>query len=293
MNPSLAESYAYCEKLAKREAANFYPAFRVLAAPERRAMCALYAFMRVADDLSDEPGPVESKRGALADYRRQFHACLSGTYARPLHPALHHAVTTYQIPHKYPEAVLDGVEMDLTTAQYATFAELYTYCYRVASAVGLCCIHIWGFEGPEALLLAEKAGIAFQLTNILRDLGEDAGRGRVYLPREDLKRFDYGEDLLQKGVRNEPFRSLMKFEVDRAQQFYADSARLAALLPAPGKAMFQVMFNTYRGLLGAIEARDFDVFSERVRLSRWRKMKLVLQAIPTRFGWSFSGIEKA
>jgi phytoene synthase len=293
MNPSLAESYVFCEKLTKREARNFYPAFRVLPAPERRAMCALYAFMRVADDLSDEPGSVESKREGLAEYRRQFHACLAGTYARPLHAALHHAMTTYGVSPKYPEAVLDGVEMDLTVSHYATFDDLYLYCYRVASAVGLCCIHIWRFEDPRALLLAEKAGIAFQLTNILRDLGEDAGRGRVYLPREDLNRFEYDETLLQKGVRNDAFLALMKFEADRAQRLYAESAPLAAMLPAAGRAVFQVMFNTYRGLLDAIVARDFDVFSQRVRLSRWRKMKLVMQALPTRFGWSHSGIEKA
>jgi phytoene synthase len=293
MNSSLAESYAYCEKLAKREAGNFYHAFRVLAAPERRAMCALYAFMRVADDLSDEPGPVESKRAALADFRRQFHACLAESFERPFHAALQHTMATYCIPPEYPLAVLDGVEMDLTTARYATFQELYRYCYRVASAVGLCCIHIWGFQDSKALLLAEKAGIAFQLTNILRDLAEDADRGRVYLPGEDLERFAYNEVLLAQGLRNESFQGLMKFEANRARKFYDESEALERLLPAPGKAVFQVMFRTYRGLLDKIVARDYDVFSERIRLSRWRKMQLVLQALPTRFGWSLSSIEKA
>jgi len=256
-------------------------------------MCALYAFMRVADDLSDEPGPVDHKRASLAEYRRQFQACLSGEFERQLHAALHHTMNTYRIPREYPLAVLDGVEMDLTTSQYGTFEELYGYCYRVASAVGLCCIHIWGFQDPQALLLAEKAGIAFQLTNILRDLGEDAGRGRVYLPNEDLQRFGYDEALLSKGIRNQSFRALMEFEAQRARQFYDESASLAELLPPPGKAVFQVMFRTYRGLLDKIVARDFDVFSQRVRLSRWRKMQLVLQAIPTRLGWTRSRFEKA
>ena len=292
MNSRVAESYAYSERLAKRQAGNFYHAFRVLPGAERRAMCALYAFMRVADDLSDEPGPVESKREALAEYRRQFRACLQGTYSRPFHAALHDAMTVYGIPPQYPEAVVDGVEMDLTTDRYATFDELYRYCYRVASAVGLCCIHIWGFENAEAIALAEKAGIAFQLTNILRDLGEDAGRGRIYLPREDLLRFEYDENLLLLGTRNAAYRALMKFEAERAHRFYAESAPLMRMLPAPGKAVFQIMFRTYRGLLEAIVARDFDVFSERVRLSRWRKMRLVLQALPTRFGWSGARIEK-
>jgi 15-cis-phytoene synthase len=293
MNATLAESYAYCEKLARRQAGNFYPAFRVLAAPERRAMCALYAFMRIADDLSDEPNSLEKKRESLADYRRQFHACLAGAYTHPLHSALHHIMTTYQIPPKYPEAVLDGVEMDLTTTRYSTFDDLYRYCYRVASAVGLCCIHIWGFKDPLAPALAEKAGIAFQLTNILRDLGEDAGRGRIYLPREDLDRFHYSDALLQSGVRNEPFLALMRFEAERAERFYAESAELIHMLPAPGKAVFQVMFGTYRGLLETIVARKFNVFGRRVRLSRWRKLRLVMQAIPTRFGWSRPRLEKA
>lgn len=293
MNATLAESYRYCETLARRQAGNFYPAFRVLAAPERRAMCALYAFMRVADDLSDEPNTIERKRELLADYRRQFHECLGGVYVHPLHEALHHVMTVYHIPPQYPEAVLDGVEMDLTTTQYATFDDLYQYCYRVASAVGLCCIHIWGFSDSRAPALAEKAGIAFQLTNILRDLGEDAGRGRVYLPREDLERFHYDGGLLQRGERNEAFLTLMKFEADRANRFYAESAALVHMLPAPGRAVFQVMFRTYRGLLEAIVSRQFDVFSQRVRLSRWHKLQLVMQAIPTRFGWNLSGLEKA
>ncbi len=217
MNSVVAESYAYSERLAKRQAGNFYHAFRVLPGAERRAMCALYAFMRVADDLSDEPGSVETKRAALAEYRQQFRACLNGAYSRPFHAALHDAMTVYGIPPQYPEAVVDGVEMDLTTDRYATFDELYRYCYRVASAVGLCCIHIWGFKDPEAIALAEKAGIAFQLTNILRDLAEDAGRGRIYLPQEDLVRFGYDENLLQEGARNAAYRALMKFEAERAK----------------------------------------------------------------------------
>jgi 15-cis-phytoene synthase len=293
MKATLAESYSYCEKLTRTQAGNFYPAFRVLAAPERRAMCALYAFMRVADDLSDEPNTVEHKRAALAEYRRQYHDCLTGTYAHPLHPALHHIMTTYQIPPGYPEAVLDGVEMDLTTTHYATFEDLYRYCYRVASAVGLCCIHIWGFNDSQAPKLAEKAGIALQLTNILRDLGEDASRGRVYLPGEDLNRFGYDEQMLHQGVCNDSFRALMRFEAERAQRYYAESAGLLQMLPPPGRAVFQVMFRTYHGLLEAIVERNYDVFSERVRLSRWRKLRLVLQAIPTRYGWNPSRLEKA
>src|SRR5438552_10611338 len=201
MTPALAASYAYCERLARREAANFYPAFRILPGPQRRAMSALYAFLRVSDDLTDEPGSAAERQDRLSTWRNDFTRALAGDYSHPLHAAFHHAVRVHGIPCSAVSAVLDGVEMDLSQNAYATFAELYRYCYRVASAVGLACIHVWGFRNPAALEHAEAAGIAFQLTNILRDLREDAARGRVYLPLDELARFDYTPDDLKRGVR--------------------------------------------------------------------------------------------
>jgi phytoene synthase len=282
----LARSYAYCEILARREAANFYHAFRILPSPQRRATCALYAFMRVADDLGDGPGEAGLKRGLLANWRRSLGQALAGVYSHRLHPAFHHTLAVHRIPPAYIEAVLDGVEMDLGPVRYATFADLERYCWRVASAVGLACIHIWGFADEQAIPLAEKAGIAFQLTNILRDLGEDAGRGRVYLPREDLERFGYTEHQLRRGERNAAFRELMRFQVGRARAYYDASAPLAGLLHPPGRAVFWLMARTYRGLLDAIERRDYDVFSSRVRLTRWSKFCLALRALPLRLGWA-------
>ncbi len=284
MPRSRAESYAFCERLARREAGNFYHAFRLLPRPQRRAMCALYAFMRVADDLSDGPESIPEKRALLDDWRRQLDRALAGSYEHPLYAALHHTVATYGIPPQYLIDVLDGVCMDLEPVRYDTFADLYPYCYRVASAVGLCCIHIWGFERPEAKCYAESAGIAFQLTNILRDLAEDAARGRVYLPREDLVRFGYTEDQLRRGERDDNFRRLMRFEVERARSYYEAARPLAGLLRPAGRAVYLVMSRTYRGLLEAIEKRDYDVFSARVRLSRWHKLWLALRALPVRWG---------
>ena len=286
MTPTLARSYGYCERLAWREAGNFYHAFRVLPGPQRRAMCALYAFMRVADDLADGPAPPPNKQAALGEWRRQFERALAGDNCHPLHPALRHTLAVYAIPRQYLDAVLDGVEMDLFQQSYATFADLYKYCYRVASAVGLACIHIWGFRAERAKAYAESAGVAFQLTNILRDLGEDAARGRIYLPREDLQRFGYEPEGLRRGHRDEPFRGLMRFELGRARRYYDDAGPLAGLLPPAGRAVFQVMLRTYRGLLDTIEERDYDVFSSRVTLSRWRKLGLVMQAMPARWGWA-------
>jgi phytoene synthase len=248
-------------------------------------MCALYAFLRVADDLTDGPGSSAEKQASLATYRRQFDRALAGDYSHSLHEALHHTVQAYGIPRVYLEAVLDGVEMDLFQASYATFADLYTYCYRVASAVGLACIHIWGFAEERAKVHAENAGIAFQLTNILRDLREDAARGRVYLPQEDLDRFGYSVQQLHHAERDERFRALMRFQVERARGYYEAAEPLAATLPRAGRAVFQVMLGTYRGLLETIAKRDYDVFSSRVSLSRWRKLGLVVQAMPARWGW--------
>jgi phytoene synthase len=285
MTPTLARSYDYCERLAREQAANFYPAFRILPTAQRRAMCALYAFMRVTDDLADEPGQPAEKQKALSSWREQLSRALTADYCHPLHAALHETIRTYSIPKVYLEAVIDGVEMDQVQVAYATFKDLYSYCYRVASAVGLACIHIWGFRDDQAKLYAESAGIAFQLTNILRDLREDAARGRVYLPQEDLARFGYSVAQLQRGERDDHFRALMRFEVLRTRSYYQAARPLSGVLPAPGRAVFQVMRGTYEGLLDAIEKRDYDVFLNRVRLSRWRKLILVMQAMPIRLGW--------
>jgi squalene synthase HpnD len=284
MTCTLRRSYAYCDRLSRREAGNFYPAFRVLPREQRQATCALYAFFRIADDLSDRPGPLPAKRLALAAWRTALRQALAGAYSHPLHAALHDTVNRYGVPAEYLEAAIDGVEMDLAPVAYRTFDELRLYCYRVASVVGLACIHVWGFTAGEARAHAESAGIAFQLTNILRDLGEDAGRGRVYLPAEDLERFGYDVARLARGEQDECFRALMQFEVARARGFYDAARPLVALLQPAGRAVFLAMARTYRGLLDLIEERGYDVFSRRVRLGPWRKLWLVLSALPARWG---------
>jgi 15-cis-phytoene synthase len=282
---ALEESYHYCETLTRREAGNFYPAFRVLPRDQRVSMCALYAFMRIADDLSDSADDVATKRANLAQWRLGLRQALTGQYQHESHQALHDTVARYHIPAQYLEDVVDGVEMDLEPVVYATFADLRLYCYRVASAVGLACIHIWGFSDERAKEYAEQAGIAFQLTNILRDLGEDAARSRVYLPTEDLVRFGYDPAGLRTGKRDDAFRALMRFEVQRARDFYESAWPLTPLLPPPGRAVFLVMARTYRALLDVMEKRDYDVFRERVRVSKWRKLGFALVALPVRWGW--------
>jgi 15-cis-phytoene synthase len=282
---TLSQSHAWCDRLARREAGNFYHAFRILPADQRRAMCALYAFMRIADDLADGSGDNAEKRIALEGWRRQLHETLAGDDSHPASPALRQTVLGYAIPPRYLEDVLEGVAMDLDTDRYNTFGDLYPYCYRVASAVGLACIHIWGFESNRALEYAESAGVALQLTNILRDLGEDADRGRIYLPREDLQRFGYDEESLRQRIRDDRYHELMRFQVARAQEYYDGAAPLTTLLRPAGRAVFLVMLRTYHGLLKAIVRRDYDVFSSRVRLSKLHKLWLAARALPVRWGW--------
>ncbi len=276
---SLSHSYRYCETLTRREAGNFYPAFRLLPRAQRLSMCALYAFMRIADDLSDEPGAIDAKRAALARWRAGLDDALRGCFAHPAHEALADTVRKHGIPDDYLHAVIDGVEMDLEPVRFATFEELKRYCYRVASVVGLASIHVWGFSNPKAKSHAENAGLAFQLTNILRDLGEDAARGRVYLPQEDLNRFGYSEEKLMRGERDAAFRELMRFEVNRARSCYEAARPLAGLLAPAGRAVYSVMAKTYASLLRAIEAADYDVFRTRVRVSSWRKLLFTAEGV--------------
>lgn len=282
---SVSRSYAWCRRCAQRSAGNFYHAFRLLPREQLDAMCGLYAFSRITDDLGDEPRAVESKREALSRWKADLHAAAHGQPTHPSHPAICHVLERYSLPIGYLEEIIQGVEMDLDISAYPTFNDLYKYCYRVASAVGLACIHIWGFSSPQALAHAEAAGLALQLTNILRDLAEDAARGRVYLPLEDLDRFDYPRDGFARQLRGESFRALMDFESRRAYEFYDRALALAPFLPCAGRAVFLVMVRTYRALLDAIVRSDYDVFSRRARPGRLKKLWLATRALPVRWGW--------
>lgn len=274
MTTALATSYACCRQVTRRTASNFYYAFLVLPRPKRRAMCALYAFSRLTDDLGDNPGPIEQRREALARWRRSLERGLMGDFDAPIFPALLDTIERYDLPVARLHELIDGVEMDLERSEYQTFDELRDYCYKVAATVGLCCIHIWGFRDPAAIEPAVQCGIAFQLTNILRDLKEDAAAGRVYLPQDDLRRFGYSVDDLRRGVVDSRFRDLMRFQIERAEGFYRDAASLEPWLAPDGRLVFGAMTSIYRGLLDEIKRAEGDVFRRRIRLTAWRKLRL-------------------
>ena len=273
---SLEASQAFCRDVAKTRAKNFYYSFVLLSSERRNAMCAIYAFMRYCDDLSDEPG---ATRSAMDRWREASVAALDGRPdSSPVWPAFLDAVARYGIPHQYFYDMIAGVASDLEPRTFHTFDELYGYCYRVASVVGLTIVHIFGFDSPEVLPLAEKCGIAFQLTNILRDVREDAGLGRVYLPAEDLDRFGVSADDLRQSRRTEAFGHLMEFEIARARGYYQESAPLVGLIHKESRGSLRALIAIYSGLLERIAESPSDVLTRRVSLPAMEKTWLVARS---------------
>ena len=281
----LAESFKQCRRIARAEARNFYYGFRLLPRQKHEALCALYAFMRWVDDISDAPGEGEAKRQGLELARHTVDRVASGDVSGPvILPALAHTLATYEIPRGYLDELIAGAQMDLDARSYRTFEDLRLYCHRVAGIVGQCCVRVFGFEDPRALELADRLGLAFQLTNILRDVAEDSLRGRVYLPAEDLERFVCTAGDLKASPLGAAAREMLRFEAERAREFYAEGAALVPLIHEDSRAALWALARIYGGLLGKMEARDYDVTSARVRLSASEKTWILLRA---RFGqWS-------
>jgi phytoene synthase len=265
-------------RIARESGTSFYYAFRVLSARKRRAIYAVYSFCRVVDDCVDEQGG----RGAagLADWLEEARRCYDGRPQTELGRELAEAVARYPIPLACFEEIVAGCRMDLERSRYASFEELLLYCRRVASAVGLACVEVFGYRNPATREYASELGVALQLTNILRDVGSDAARGRLYLPLEDLARFGVPEAELLAATRGGPrdgrIDALLRFEGERARERYA----LAALrLPEEDRrAMLsaQVMKGIYRELLARLESRGYPLAGPRVRVPGWRKAWVAL-----------------
>jgi squalene synthase HpnC/squalene synthase HpnD len=280
---SVAASYAECNRIARAARSSFYLAFFGLPKQKRNALCALYAFMRLVDNVSDDPGDLDSKRRGLARWRALLDDAVAGrTQGQAILPALADTITRFEIPTRYFHDLILGAEMDLTVGSYATFDRLSEYCYRVAGTVGLTCLHVFGFRDPRAPDLAERLGLAFQLTNILRDVRTDFEMGRVYLPQEDLDRFGVAPAELR-GPLTPRIERLLAVEAARAWHFYQEGVPLVDKVDTDSRATLWALIRTYSSLLARIEQRGFDVFSARVSLPSTEKLQYLLTAGMT--GW--------
>ncbi len=269
----LARAYDYCERLTADHSRSFYLASSLLPADKRRAVRALYAFCRVTDDLVDQPEcvPGVSSRERLADWRK---------LSMSLAPATDDLVAIawadtrcrYHIPQHYVEQLIAGVARDFFQTRYKTFAELAAYSYGVASTVGLMSMHITGFSGQEAIPYAVKLGVALQLTNILRDIGEDWRNGRLYLPQEELAAFGLSEADVEGGQVTDNWRDFMCFQLNRNRQLYAEALPGIGLLHPDGRFAIGAAAELYRAILNDIEAHDYDVFQRRAYVSSWGKL---------------------
>jgi phytoene synthase len=289
----LTTAYSVCRHIARSSAKNFYYGFMLLPARKRNALSAVYAFMRHADDLSDDPGMApQERRLKLAEFIDSYHrSTQTGRTDDPVFLALRDSQQRYGIPMELLDQLVAGTGMDvreggeLTDAPlvvYRSFDDLYQYCYHVASVVGLVCIRIFGYRDPVAEKYAEHLGIAFQLTNILRDVKEDAAMARIYLPQEDLERFGVTADELGCGIPREKLRPLLAFEAARAREFYVSAEQLLPLIDEVSQPALWAMVEIYRGILDRIELKQFDVYSERVRLSLGDKLKVLAKGFGKR-----------
>lgn len=290
----LSVAYSVCRGITRTAAKNFYYAFLALPKPKRQALCAVYAYMRRCDDIADDGNlPVSERRRRLGEWMGRFHRAVEG---QPTDDPVLLALTDTQRRYTVPVGLLDelayGTAMDLPdalppeleslmrpqgqsfqTVRYHTFDDLYRYCYQVASVVGLVCIRIFGYSDPAAEPLAERCGIAFQLTNIIRDVKEDAAMGRVYLPEEDMARFGIAPGELQQGTV-EPSRltPLLELQADRAREYYAAGEQLVPYIDEDSQPALWVLITIYRRLLEKIALRRFDVFAERTALTPREKL---------------------
>jgi len=289
----LRAAYGVCRHIARSSAKNFYYGFLVLPARKRNALCAVYAFMRRADDISDDPSiPADQRREKLAAWIEGLRRVVDGERTDdPVFMALADAQRTFNIPLDLLEKLVQGTAMDLPTQpacgdetrlHYETFDELYDYCYHVASVVGLVCIRIFGYRDPRAEKLAEQTGVAFQLTNIIRDVKEDSQLGRLYLPYEDLRRFSVDPKTLTNGNAAAAFRPVLEFEAQRARELYHAADELLPLIDDDSQPALWTLVQIYHRLLDRIAERGYDVFTEKVRLSTAEKLGILAKGFVRR-----------
>lgn len=264
----------YCNDKAARSGSSFYYSFLFLPPEQRRAITALYAFCREIDDVVDDCQDSAVAATKLAWWRGEIAALFAGTPQHPVGRALQPVIGHYNLPQEYFQEIIDGMAMDLQQTRYPSFKELQLYCYRVASVVGMMAAEIFGYQDRQTLKYAHDLGIAFQLTNILRDVGEDAERGRIYLPADEMERFGVSDDDLLQHRRTDGVNALLRFQACRARDYYQ---RAFARLPETDRLQQRsglIMAAIYLSTLDAIEGQGYPVLERRVRLSPWRKLWL-------------------
>jgi 15-cis-phytoene synthase len=276
---TVEEAQAYCTAYTKKSGSNFYYSFLFLPRARRGAMYTVYAFCKAVDSAVDEPPAGSNPQEELARWRSELDAIYHGAPTIPIAISLAHHVKTLSIPKVYFEELIKGVEMDLFSDRYATFDDLSLYCYRVASVVGLICLHIFGVTSARAQDYAVNLGMAFQMTNVLRDVGTDAALGRIYLPLEDLQACKYPEDALLQQIYSPEFKQLMQQEAARAHHYYAKAqAALMSLSRRDRQALTvaEIMRGIYSGILQRIERSDYQVFGPRIGLSTSQRLAIAL-----------------
>lgn len=272
----LRDAYRYCEDVVGSQAKNFKYSFVFLPPEKKRAISALYAFCRRCDDISDSEDSIENKIRGLNEVRELVRNCFEGRAEGPLWIALQDTIRRFPIPPRIFEYIIEGVEQDLTVFRYEVFGQLREYCFRVASAVGLACLEIFEYSDKAAVDYGIDLGIAMQLTNIIRDVGEDAERGRIYLPLEDLRRFGVSEDMILHRRPSAGFQDLMRFQACRAREYFERARPLRRYLPRHSRSCPMVLSAVYEALLDEIELSGFDVLSRRIRVSTPRKIGLMV-----------------
>ncbi len=268
----------YCEDKAKKSGSSFYYSFRFLPKDKRRAITALYAFCREVDDVVDECSDANVARVTLNWWRNEVAAVYDGKPQHPVTQALVSIVKKYNMSQEHLLEIIDGMEMDLDQARYADFKSLQLYCYRVASVVGLLTVEIFGYTDRQTLKYAHDLGIAFQLTNIIRDVGEDARRNRIYLPLDELKQFGVTEADILSSRETEPFQKLMAFQIERAQRFYQQALEHLPKVDRKTQLTGIIMAEIYQATLNEVVSSGCHVLKERVSLTSSYKLWLALKA---------------
>jgi phytoene synthase len=273
------DAYAHCLRVAKQSRSSFLPAMRLLPQEKRRSLLAVYAFSRACDDVADEEGlSPEERLRRFADLRQLLHDAYSARAESPVGVALADTVRRYNIPKEHFAQLILGCEGDGTVTRYATFSDLRTYCYRVASTVGLIGLEIFGYEDPVARELGEDLGIGMQLVNILRDVKEDAARGRIYLPQQELREHGVPEEDVLRGRMSDAFRRVLALQADRAREFLDRGGRVVPLVVEDARRCPALLRASYRTLLDRIGEAGYDVYRRRIRLGMPAKLRLLFKA---------------